>query len=297
MNASAKAISVNHPKQSHLLNTALWLTAAFALVELAGGLIADSLALLADAGHMASDVVALGLAVFAQRIARRPAHGQMTYGYGRAKVLAAQVNGLGLWFLSGWIVWEAVGRLANPPEVQGYVVLAVASIGLLVNLAVLYWLRGSHDLNTRAAYWHVLGDALGSIAAIAAGGIIILAGWMPIDPILSFLVAGILAWGGWRLVRETTLELMEGVPQGVDSGAAEEAMQQIEGVAGVHHVHVWRLPDGQLAMSAHVQIDSMQHWTSILPAILDALEEQGIEHATLQPETTCHDDAVHSPAD
>ena len=129
--------------------------------------------------------------------------------------------------------------------------------------------------------------------AIAAGGIIILTGWMPIDPILSFLVAGILAWGGWRLVRETTLELMEGVPQDVDSGAAEQAMQQIEGVAGIHHVHVWRLPDGQLAMSAHIQIASMQHWTSILPALLEALKEQGIVHATLQPETACHDDAIH----
>ncbi|MDX8410270.1 MAG: cation diffusion facilitator family transporter, partial [Mariprofundaceae bacterium] len=136
-------------------------------------------------------------------------------------------------------------------------------------------------------------DTLGSVAAIVSGLVILWTGWMLIDPILSFVVAGILVWGGWRLVRETTHELMEGVPEGVDVQDVECTIRQIEGVSGIHHVHVWRLPDAQLAMSAHVQIDSMEHWTSILPALLGALEEQGIEHATLQPETACHDDAVH----
>jgi len=277
-----------HPDRP--LSAALWLTTVFALVELAGGLLSGSLALLADAGHMASDVVALGLAVMAGNIAMRPAHGRMTYGYGRAKVLAAQANGLGLWFLSGWIVWEAVGRLSDPPQVKGGIVLAIAVVGLLVNIIVLRWLHGEGDLNTRAAYWHVLGDALGSVAAIASGLIILLTGWMPIDPILSFLVAGILAWGGWRLIRETTHELMEAVPEGVNVHEIERTVREVEGIAGIHHVHVWRLPDGQLAMSAHVQIDAMGNWPSILPALLAALKKRGIDHATLQPEELCHDD-------
>ena len=173
----------------HHLDAALVLTAIFAVVELAGGLMAHSLALLADAAHMASDVIALALAAIAGRIALRPAHANMTYGYGRARVLAALANGLGLWFLSGWIFWEATGRLNSPPEVAGEIVLIVATIGLLINIIVLKWLHGSHDLNTRAAYWHVIGDALGSVAAIVAGLVIVVTGWMPIDPILSFLVA------------------------------------------------------------------------------------------------------------
>jgi len=282
---------MSHANHHHALNAAFWLTAAFAVVELVGGLMANSLALLADAGHMVSDVAALGLAMFAGRIAGRPAHRQMTYGYGRAKVLAAQVNGLMLWFLSGWIVWEAAGRLANPPVVQGGMVLWIAAIGLIINLIVMRWLHGSHDINTRAAYWHVLGDALGSVAAIVAGGVILLTGWMPIDPILSFVVAGILAWGGWRLVRETTLELMEAAPKEVDSETMADAIQSVEGVAGIHHIHLWRLPEGKLAMSAHIRIDNMERWPELLPILLESLKRQHIEHATLQPEVTCYDDA------
>jgi len=245
---------------------------------------ANSLALLADAGHMISDVAALGLAMFARRIAERPAHAQMTYGYGRAKVLAAQVNGLMLWFLSGWIVWEAAGRLASPPSVQGGMVLWIAVIGLIINLVIMRWLHGSHDINTRAAYWHVLGDALGSVAAIIAGGVILLTGWMPIDPVLSFVVAGILAWGGWRLVRETTMELMEAVPHELELDVIAQIMQNVDGVSGMHHVHLWRLPTGQMAMSAHIQIDNMERWTTLLPVLIATLNHQRIEHATLQPE-------------
>lgn len=264
----------------------MWMTALLAAAELGGGLWAHSLALLADAGHMLSDIVALGLAVVAGRIAGRPAHAGMTYGYGRARVLAAQANGLGLWFLSGWIVWEAFGRLVSPPDVRGSVVVAIAALGLLVNLIVLRWLHGGEDINTRAAYWHVLGDAMGSVAAIIAGGVILATGWMPIDPILSFAVAGILAWGGWRLVRETTLELMAGVPAGTDLSEIESSML-IDGVKGVHHLHVWPLPSGQLALSAHVQVVQMTDWPRVLPQLLQCLREQGIEHATLQPEDAC----------
>ncbi len=277
----------NHHHTS--LNAAFWLTALFALVELAGGLMANSLALLADAGHMVSDVAALGLAMLASHIAKRPAHARMNYGYGRAKVLAALASGLMLWLLCVWITWEAIARLANPPQVQGGIVMLIAAVGLMINLIIMRWLHGSHDINTRAAYWHVLGDALGSVAAIIAGTVIWLTGWMPIDPLLSFLVAGILAWGGWRLVRETTLELMEALPQEVEFTRIEHAMAEVDGVMNVHHIHLWRLPNTQLAVSAHVRIEDMSDWQGILMDLHEALQKHDIDHMTLQPEFRCCD--------
>lgn len=274
-----------HAHKDHSrLDLALGLTILFALIESVGGWLSGSLALLADAVHMVSDVAALALATLAQRIARRPAHAGMTYGYGRARVLAAQVNGLALWFVAGWIGWVAVMRLQAPPHVKGGLMLGVAAAGLLVNMIILRWLHGGHDINTRAAYWHVLGDLLGSVAAVAAGIVIVSTGWMPIDPLLSFLVAAILVWGGWRLVRDTTVQLMEGVPPEVDMQEVHNCISGVSGVAGVHHVHVWMLPDGRLALSAHVQVERMQDWPAMLPQLLAALEACGIVHATLQPE-------------
>jgi len=278
----------------HKLDAALGLTLLFAIVELIGGYISHSLALLADAAHMGSDVVALALAAFAGRLALRPAHNGMTYGYGRARVLAAQLNGFTLWFLSGWIIWEAAGRIAEPPEVHGVMVIAIATIGLAVNLIILKWLHGEHDINSRAAYWHVVGDALGSVAAVVAGIVIYFTAWMPIDPILSFLVAIILAWGGWRLIRETTIELMEAVPSNVDAECIEASLKCTDGVSGVHHTHLWKLPDGRMAISAHIEIESMNDWDVILPLLLDLLQKQGIEHATLQPESA-HSESKCSP--
>ena len=266
------------------LNFALLLTTLFAVIEAVGGWISGSLALMADAVHMASDVAALALAALAQRIASRPAHAGMTYGYGRAQVLAAQVNGLALLFVAGWIVWVAVERLQSPPHVQGGLMLAVAFAGLLVNVVILRWLHGGHDINTRAAYWHVLGDLLGSVAAVTAGVVIVSTGWMPIDPLLSFVVAVILVWGGWRLVRDTTLQLMDGVPAGVDMEEIRQSMLGVRGVDDVHHLHVWTLPDGRLALSAHVHVDHMQAWPQMLPQLLVALDAVGIAHVTLQPE-------------
>ncbi|WP_038250036.1 cation diffusion facilitator family transporter [Ghiorsea bivora] len=285
-------VNDSHEGHHHGLGAALWLTAAFMLVELVGGYISNSLALMADAGHMASDVMALGLAMVAQRIAARPAHAGMTYGYGRVKVLAAQVNGLTLWFLSGWIVWEAIGRLANPPEVQGTMVLVIATVGLFINLIIMRWLHGSHDLNTRAAYWHVLGDALGSVAAMVSGAVILLTGWMPIDPILSFFVAAVLVWGGWRLVRETTLELMEALPKGVDINLVQQKLLQVKGVVGVHHMHVWKLPNAKLAASAHIQVEVMEDWPQTLLLLQGVLAAYHVEHVTLQAELVCCSESI-----
>jgi len=272
------------PKHHHPLNAALYLTAAFALVELVGGLISGSLALLADAGHMISDMMALSLALLAQKIAERPAHAGMTYGYGRSRVIAAQVNGLALCFLSGWIIWEAMARLGQPPTVDGKIVVVIAAIGLIINLIVMRWLHGNHDINSKAAYWHVIGDALGSIAAIIAGLVMMWTGWMLIDPILSCVVAVILAWGGWRVLREATLELMAGVPDGVQLPEIEKAMRAVPCVVAIHHIHIWKLPNSQLSISAHVQIEDMLGWPTILPKIQGKLAQKGIQHFTLQPE-------------
>ncbi len=274
----------------HPLNAAFFLTAVFAVVELVGGLMAHSLALLADAGHMMSDVAAMALALLARSIAAKPAHAQMTYGYGRAKVLAAHINGIALLVLSVWIVWEGLGRLSHPPQVEAGLVLWIASMGLLLNLLIMRFLHVSHDLNTRAVYWHVLGDALGSVAAIIAGLVILFTGWMLIDPILSFVVAAILAGGAWRLLRETSMELMEAVPKDLDAVQVLQALQAFDGVVDVHHVHFWRLPMGQLAMSAHIKLDDMSVWPHVLPLLLARLKQANIDHATLQPELCCYDD-------
>lgn len=276
----------HHGHHGHKLDLALGLTLLFAIVELIGGLLSNSLALLADAAHMSSDVIALALAAFAGRLALKPAHSGMTYGYGRARVLSAQLNGFALWFLSGWIVWEAIGRLSTPPTVHGGMVIAIGAIGLIVNLIILTWLHGEHDINSRAAFWHVVGDALGSVAAVVAGAVIYFTNWMPIDPILSFLVAAILAWGGWRLIRETTFELMEAAPKEMDIESIESCLLGMGGVAGTHHAHYWLLPDGRMAMSAHIEIESMSEWDAILAALLERLRKLGVDHVTLQPESS-----------
>lgn len=288
----------DHGRSHGHLNSALALTALFAVVELAGGLMSGSLALLADAGHMVSDVAALAIASIAASIAGKPAHKGMTYGYGRAKIIAAQINGLALCFLAGWIVWEAVGRIVSPPQVDGTIMSAIAFIGLMVNLIVLKWLHGDdgEDLNTKAAYWHVLGDALGSIAALAGGVVILFTGWMLIDPLLSFLVSALLAWGGWRLIRLTTSELMEAVPDDLNLDEVIDAVREIDGICDMHHVHVWKLPSGKLAMSAHVECEAINNWSSILKLLHACVAEFGITHATFQPEegecsgdkTACH---------
>lgn len=276
----------HHGDHAHRhLDAALLLTALFAIVEFAGGWISNSLALVADAVHMSSDVVALGIAAFAGRLAMRPANRKMTYGYGRARVLAAQANGVALWFLSGWIVWEALGRLLNPPEVHGWIVIAVGLAGLIINLIILKWLHGAHDINTRAAYWHVLGDALGSVAAIIAGIVIFFTAWMPIDPILSLLVAAILAWGGWTLLRETTHELMEATPNDINLNALQRVLANLEGVTEAHHLHAWKLPDGGWALSAHIVVIDLQQWDQTLDKLQQSLHQAGIAHATLQPES------------
>jgi len=267
------------------LAAALALTAGYALVEALGGWLAGSLALLSDAGHMATDAAALGLALFAQWVARRPPSPRASYGYARAEVLAAFVNALALLLLVGFIVIEAVRRITTPAPVAGGTVLGIATVGLLVNLVTAWMLsRASSSTVSRSALLHVMSDALGSIAAIVAGAVILATGWTPIDPLLSLLTAVLILRATWRLLAQTTGVLMEGVPAHLDYQAIGNALSGIAGVTGVHDLHVWQMSSHQAALSAHLTIDGGDAWLPILDDARHMLATRfHIDHVTLQP--------------
>ncbi|MEW9900061.1 cation diffusion facilitator family transporter [Chitinivorax sp. PXF-14] len=268
------------------LTWALVFTLGFAIVEVVGGLLSGSLALLSDAGHMVSDVVALALAAFAQRLAVRPPSSRHSYGFGRAEVVAALINGLLMLMVIVWIAVEAVQRLLAPHPVAGGTVMVVAGLGLLVNVIVAFVLsRDAHSLNTRAALLHVMGDLLGSVAALLAGAVIQFTGWMPIDPILSVLVAGLILFSTVSLIRHALQVLMEGVPADLDFEAIGKAIAVIPGVQSAHDLHVWSLSSGKVALSAHLTLNSLEQWPRILPQARLMLKQRfAIEHVTLQPE-------------
>jgi cobalt-zinc-cadmium efflux system protein len=270
------------------LTVALALTAAFLLAEALAGWLTRSLALVADAGHMLTDVAALALSLFALRIAARPATHARTYGFKRVEVLAAAVNGIALVAIAIYIVWEAVGRLDAPAEVRGGPMLLVALGGLAVNLIAMRLLAGDHDgsLNLRSAYLHVLGDTLGSLGAIAAVLVILLTGWTRADPLISLLIAVLIVVSAWRLLRESIDVLLESTPVGIDVGRLEEAITAIPDVQCVHDVHVWTVTSGFFAMSAHISVLDAGDYNRVMVAAQSLLRERfGITHATLQMET------------
>lgn len=265
---------------------AFGLTASYALVEVIGGLWSGSLALLADAGHMATDAAALVFALAANIVARQPASARHSYGLARVEVVAAFVNALAMLAIVAWIFFEAVDRLRAPVPVQGVTVLGVATIGLTINLVVAWVLsREQGNVNTRAAYLHVMGDLLGSVAAIASGVIVHLTGYLPIDPLLSMFVGGLILRSTFGVLRETTLVLLDSVPEEVDYTAVGRALAQVPGVVSVHDLHVWSMVPGRRAVSAHVLIDDVEHWPGILNAARSRLRSDfGLDHITLQPE-------------
>lgn len=277
---------VGHEHGGKVLFTALIFTLAFSLVEAVAGVWSGSLALLSDAGHMLTDSMALGLAGMAAWLARLPPSARHTYGLVRLEILAALVNSLIMIGLIIYIVSEAIYRLAEPQPVMGEAVVVVAFIGLLVNLVVAWLLhRGGDNLNTRAAFLHVLGDLLGSIAALVAGAVIWATGYTPIDPILSMLVALLILVSAWRLLWESLRVLMEAVPAQVSLDAVVATFLAIPGVRRVHDLHVWTLSSGQVALSAHLELDGFEHWAPMLLAARERLDhEHGIRHVTLQPE-------------
>jgi cobalt-zinc-cadmium efflux system protein len=262
------------------------LTAAFMLVEAVGGWISGSLALLADAGHMLTDVGAIGLSLVSAIIGSRPADEFKTYGYRRWEILAAFVNGAALFGIALWVVVEALRRLGDPVPVRADILLGVAAAGLVVNLIALRVLHASHNhnLNTRGAYLHIMGDLLGSVAAIVAGGIIWLTGWTPADPILSIGVALLILVGGWRLVRESTDILLEAVPSGVSMADVERRMLEVPGVEAVHDLHVWTVTSGMVAMSGHAVVPDLERHPAALDGIRKAMQALRIGHVTIQLE-------------
>lgn len=278
------------PNSRVTLALATVLTLAFAGVEAGVGLWAGSLALVADAGHMLNDAAALALAAVAAWLARRQASARHSYGLGRAEFLAALINSAALLALVAWLIYSAIGRLQAPQPVQGEAVFVTAAIGLAINLLVAWLLmRGEKNLNTRAALLHVLGDLLGSVAALIAGAVIATTGWTPIDSLLSLVIGALILVSSLRLLREAVHGLMEGAPFTIAPEEVGRALAGVRGVASVHDLHIWNVQTDQTLLTAHLVVEDIAQWDRVLDATHTLLAERfGIHHATLQPEPmTC----------
>jgi cobalt-zinc-cadmium efflux system protein len=275
-------------KNERRMGLAALLTGGFMFVEVVGGIAADSLALIADAGHMLTDFASLALAWFAFRLARRPADWKRTYGFDRFQVLIAFTNGLALFVIAGWIVYEAIERLMGTPHVDGGIMVGVAIAGLLVNIAAFWLLRGAdrENLNVRGAAIHVLGDLLGSVAALVAGAVILLTGWMPIDPLLSLLVAVIIVRSGWHVVAASAHILLEGAPKELDTrDIAPDLVANVPGVDAVHHVHVWSITQSRRMVTLHAVIGDAQDIDAVVQGIKTRLKTTfNLDHATVEIE-------------
>ena len=278
--------AVRGPEDARRLRIALALTGAFFIAELVGGLLSNSLALLADAGHMLTDVAALALALFVAWFVRQPVSPQKTYGYLRWEILAAFLNGATLLLICVWIVWEAIGRLGNPEPLESGLMLGVAVGGLIVNIGSAWILHGTHEtnLNVRGAYLHVLSDLIGSVGTIAAAILVRYTGWLAADPIVSMLTALLIVRGAWRLVRESVDVLLESTPSHIPVGAVRTQLEAIPGIESVHDLHVWTVTSGVVAMSAHAIVREPERQQHVLEHIHDAMRLFGIEHVTIQIE-------------
>jgi cobalt-zinc-cadmium efflux system protein len=272
--------------QQTRLRWVLALTGTFMVVEAVGGWISGSLALLADAGHMLTDVGALALSLLTAWIAQRPADDTKTYGYLRWEILAALVNGAALFGIAAMIVVEAIQRIQEPQPVRTGLFLAVASAGLLVNLTSLVVLHSHREgsLNVRGAYLHVLGDALGSVGAVAAAVIIALTGWTLADPIVSILLSVLILVGAGRLLRDSTDILLESVPRHVSMLEVQRRMLAVPGVEAVHDLHVWTVTSGMVAMSGHAVVPDLEAHPGVLDGIRTEMSRMGIGHVTIQLE-------------
>ncbi|MBB6729375.1 cation diffusion facilitator family transporter [Cohnella zeiphila] len=277
------------------LAIALTLTSVILVLEFVGGLLTNSLALLSDSGHMLSDVSALLLSLLAAHYASRPATLRKSYGYHRFEILAALLNGVALFAIAGWIVWEAIGRLASPSEVEGLPMMIIAFIGLAANLGSAWALMRKGDVhgnvNLRSAYLHVLSDALGSVGALLAGLFIYLLDWTILDPVISVIVSVLILRSAWGVIRHTLHVLMEGTPDGVDPGEIKGALERLAGVLDVHDLHVWTITSGLNSLSCHLLADGRSDGQELLKSAIRLLEDRfGISHATIQIEHSvdCH---------
>ena len=273
-------------RQLRSLRIALALTATFLIAEVIGGFLSNSLALLADAGHMLTDVGALALSLFVAWFSRQPSTPAKTYGYLRWEILAAFLNGATLLLVSAWICWEAVTRFRHPEPVASGLMLAVAVAGLLVNVLSAWMLRPSADtsLNLRGAYLHVLGDLLGSVGTVAAALIVRTTGWLLADPIASLLMSALVLRGAWRLVRESVDVLLEATPAHIPIDSVRAQLEAIPGIESVHDLHVWTVTSGMVAMSVHAIVREPERHQHVLEHVHDAMRLFGIEHVTVQLE-------------
>ncbi|MED1440032.1 cation diffusion facilitator family transporter [Aeribacillus composti] len=270
---------------------ALLITVGILLLEFFGGLMTNSLALLSDSGHMLSDASSLALSLIAIWFAAKPASPNKTYGFYRFEILAALFNGVTLFVIAGFIIWEAVQRFFNPPTVASGSMMLIASIGLIANLLSAWVLmrKGDvkHNVNVRSAYLHVIGDALGSVGAIAAGFIMWLFDWYIADPIISILVALLILKGAWGVLKHSIHILMEGTPVTIDQNEVKKALKSIEGVKDVHDLHIWTITSGLDSLSCHILIEDHHDSQKVLQAAIHMIEEKfKILHTTIQIETS-----------
>lgn len=284
----AAAHGAGHARATRALRIALFVTATFLVVEVVGGVLSNSLALLADAGHMLTDVGALGLSLFVAWFSRQAASPQKTYGYLRWEILAALLNGAALLVISLWICVEAVLRVRAPEPIASGLMLTVAVAGLLVNMAAAWVLHGSHahNMNVRGAYLHVLGDLLASVATIVAALVIRTTGWLEADPVASILSTILIVRGAWRLVSEAVDVLLEATPAHISVAGVRARLAAIDHVESVHDLHVWTVTSGIVAMSAHAVVRHAGHHQQVLEAVHDAMRELGIGHVTMQLESS-----------
>jgi cobalt-zinc-cadmium efflux system protein len=287
------------PDAARRIIWAMVLTGGFMIAEVVGGILSGSLALLADAGHMLTDVAALALAHAGIRFGERPADPKRSYGYRRLEVLAAFVNGILLLALTAWIAVEAIERFMSPVPILSGPMLIIAVLGLLVNIASFAILRGGESsVNVAGALAHVIGDLLGSVAAIAAALVILWTGWTPIDPLLSLFVAALIVRSGWKIVRRAGHILLEGTPEGIDPAEIRESLVGVPGVADAHHVHVWSLTSGSPVATLHLRLAPGAQAGTVLVAVKQHLGKAfGITHSTVEidPEDRCADHAPGRP--
>lgn len=277
--------SESRPTQRQNLLRVLSLTGTFMVVEVIAGFLAGSLAVLADAGHMLTDVAALSLSAFALWVAGKPSTPENTYGYHRAEILAAVVNAVVLLLLATWILYEAYDRFGEPSQVLGLPMLLVGLVGLAVNLVSMKLLDGHADesLNLRSAYLEVVSDAISSLGVILGGAIIWTTGWVLIDPLLSVGISFFIIWRTWVLLSQAVHVLMEGVPAGLDAREVGRAMADVPGVKGIHDLHIWTITSGLDALSSHVVVPVGEDRAAVLQRLQQLLAERfRIEHVTLQ---------------